>query len=974
MFKKIAAIFLCAALFSFVPVMADGPLLINGDFEDAEITFTNTETIPTPDGTFFARLKSETVANSDGKYVHTSEYIHKITLEAGKMYEISMEVAEDGGTGTGNLSAEYFGGNETLVLSIENAGNRMNRISTAFVAGESGEISLEISAVTLSGLGLLIDNIEIIQSEKVPEKIEITGARSAFLPPYESETYSYRAALVDKNGSIIPITSGGVSFTNLPEGVYADDESGTVTVTNRAKEGDTFTVTTRQSSMTSALPQKEIEVKLVKNYIENGNFEDFPPNRGFETESGSMEIISNLSGNVAKISSVEKDFVYGASILVEKTYVLQPGKMYVLRAEAFSEAGYTSRYTTVSAGQLSFDGFVDVNIENLGEEKTEIVSVIRVLSEGIYKIRLNFTNPDGRNVFIRNIGLFEEESKPSEILIKAPAHISLSDREIKVPVLYAARDQEGSVIPNMPGISLRLENGSESVYLEDGFLVVLPGAKSGKYTILAESDTVSKKAYVELSGASVGDGGFEKYAPGEWFSTAEPSTLHFVDYKNYGFEGGGEKAARLTMGGAVSAVLSDSVYNFKGGEVYVFGGNFMTAAESRAVLSLLLCDVNDVNYINTVAVMQSEISGGRIKTVFTPPRDMAARLMLGFTDEGGGQTILFDDIYLEKAAVYCDGVSIGGEGSVGKILKGKYNLHANFDGVDISKFRWLTSKEENGVYIPIEGIGDNNLTVLEDMANSYIKFEVTPITLNGPVFGESVTSEPIFIKRDNEPDEYYDDEYYEDEGGEVLEEPKEERGLSVVDIYSADMKGFKPFVDIESHWAKEDINIMSAAAIVNGKKNQLFMPDEQVTRAEFAAFIARAFSLSALEYSGTFKDVKAHNWYSGAVEIISKYGIANGVGDDMFLPDEPITREQIAVMVMRSMKLSGLLPEGEREIIFADSSSISPFAKSFVSEGVKTGIIKGFDDGEFKPQKTATRAEAVVLIKRMITYILNAGQ
>ena len=79
-------------------------------------------------------------------------------------------------------------------------------------------------------------------------------------------------------------------------------------------------------------------------------------------------------------------------------------------------------------------------------------------------------------------------------------------------------------------------------------------------------------------------------------------------------------------------------------------------------------------------------------------------------------------------------------------------------------------------------------------------------------------------------------------------------------------------------------------------------------------------------------------------------------------------------MVMRSMKLSGLLPEGEREIIFADSSSISPFAKSFVSEGVKTGIIKGFDDGEFKPQKTATRAEAVVLIKRMITYILNAGQ
>lgn len=969
MYKKFVAVLILLSLCCFCPVFADGAVIQNGDFEGGDVPFTNTTTVQNVDGSFTGILKSETVSDENGVFLHEAEYLYTLNLTAGKMYTINMEVAEDGGDGEPSLNAEYSYSEKTLVLNIENAGNQLQKVSTVFVANES-EISLKICAATKSRYGILIDNISITESEVTPVGMEIIGTRNAFVPPYDYETYTYSAVAIDEQGNIIPGIKGGIEFDELPFGIKKGTVPGTIIVTNSVNTGELFTVRTVAAPGCDALAQKEIKVKLVNNYIENGNFEDFPSNSGFETESGSMEIVSTLSGNVARIQSVESDSEYKASILVEKTYVLTPGKMYVLRAKAYSENGFTSRYTTVSKGRFSKDGYIDIDISNLGEETTDIVSVIRVLNEGIYKIRLNFTNPDRRSVFIRDIGLFEEVSTPSEILIKAPAHITESERETKVPVLYAARDQEGNIIQNMPGITLKLENGNDKVFLEEGYLHVKPGAKNGKYTLVATSELVSKKAYVEISAASVGDGGFEKYAPGEWFSTAEPSDMHFVDYKNYGFEGSGEKAARLTMGGSVSAVLSDSVYNFKAGEVYVFGGSFMQAAESNMVLSLLLCNVEDINYTDTVAVMQTALVSGKMRGVFTAPRDMCARLMMGFTDEGSGQTILFDDIYLEKAQIYCDGVDIIGYPYVSKILTGKHNLRANFDGVDISTYRWLISKEKDGVYMPIEGHNDKSITVLEDMVNSYVKFEVTPVTLNGPVFGESVISEPVLIKEMPMPESGGNNHEEETQ----QEEKETDKGLGVIDIYSADKSKLKPFVDIENHWAKDDINILSAASIVNGKKNQLFMPDEQVTRAEIAAFIARTFKLTPLQYAGTFDDVKKHHWYSGVVETAAKYGIANGVGNKLFMPDEPVTREQIATMVIRAMSLSGVEIQGDKTHSFNDDVIISDYAKEYVYKGVNAGIIYGFDDGEFKPSKTATRAEAVVMIKRMITYVLDNQQ
>jgi len=972
--RRIISLILIFTLWCFLPALADETQIINGTFESSTPAFTNTYiSEKTPfQGDFCGNIKHSAPTFAGGKYLHDAEYIYPVYLQKGKVYRFSMTVMEEGaGNDVPSVSTDYIKERNRIFFDVENISGSWQTVTCAFIAGATGDFDIGIRAFSQGAEGISVDNITIIKTEEKPVSMEIIGRRSVFVPTYSHEIYRYSAAAVDRNGEIIPIIKGGIEFGELPEGVSMLSDGEGVTVSNNAVSGTSFKVKTVETSESMLLPQKEIDVVLDNNYIENGNFEDYPRNSGFEVVSGIMDIVDTSRGAVARIET-EGD-THSASLSIEKTYVLSPGKMYVFRASVYSEQEYVSRYTEASRGLVDENGVININISNPGNEPTRILSVIRVLAEGIYQIKLNFTNYDSRPVYIHEMGLFEEERKASEILIKAPAYIAQTDETITVPIPYTARDQEGTLMEDVTGVSLRLSENAKGLLFEGNVLTVTPEAKSGVYKIIAENEdkTITKTVTVEIGKESVGDGGFEKYAPGEWFSTAEPSILTFADGEQYGFDSG--KIARLQMGGSVSAVLSDSVYSFKAGEVYVFGGKFETAADiSPTVLTLLLCDVNDVNFSDTVAVMQISVNDREVKEVFIPSRSFAARLMLGFTVEAADQTVYFDNLYIEKAKVSCSNVGIGGYPYSGMVISGRHKFESNFNAREISTYRWLISSTEDGVYMPIEGQTDASLSVSGDMVGSFVKFEVTPISLNGPVFGESVMSAPVGISKPPSHGnvEAIVPEEPEEKDEETEPEKSEAKTLSVVNIYSESFRGPVSFVDTEGHWAKEDIDIMSACGIANGKKNMLFMPDEIITRAEFSAFLTRAFSLAPLYYTGTFSDVKRYDWYSGVVETISKYGIAGGVGDNLFAPNDPITREQMTVMTMRAMALSGIKTEST-EKWFSDGESISAWAKPSVNMAVNAGIVTGFDDGSFSPKSDATRAQAIAMIKRMITYVLN---
>ena len=106
-----------------------------------------------------------------------------------------------------------------------------------------------------------------------------------------------------------------------------------------------------------------------------------------------------------------------------------------------------------------------------------------------------------------------------------------------------------------------------------------------------------------------------------------------------------------------------------------------------------------------------------------------------------------------------------------------------------------------------------------------------------------------------------------------------------------------------------------------------------------------------------FADTASH-WAKDFIAVAAANGIASGYDGDAFRPDEVITREQMAAMIMKAARLTPV----EKELAFIDSDSISTWARQAVATVTENGIMKGYPDNTVRPQGNATRAEAVTVI------------
>ncbi len=186
----------------------------------------------------------------------------------------------------------------------------------------------------------------------------------------------------------------------------------------------------------------------------------------------------------------------------------------------------------------------------------------------------------------------------------------------------------------------------------------------------------------------------------------------------------------------------------------------------------------------------------------------------------------------------------------------------------------------------------------------------------------------------------------------------------------------KTFNDIQNHWAKASIEKMAARNIVKGVGGtENFAPNQKITRAEFAALITRALELNNAENknSDIFTDIETGAWYQGAVQNAYNVNIVNGIGDDQFAPDEYITREQMATMIMRAYeyksgeKLGSIVTS--QEVRFSDEGKASKWAGRNIILANAKGLMGGYPDGSFKPKANTTRAEAVVTIMNLLVEL-----
>ncbi|HBT48871.1 MAG: S-layer-like proteiny domain protein [Caldanaerobacter subterraneus] len=177
----------------------------------------------------------------------------------------------------------------------------------------------------------------------------------------------------------------------------------------------------------------------------------------------------------------------------------------------------------------------------------------------------------------------------------------------------------------------------------------------------------------------------------------------------------------------------------------------------------------------------------------------------------------------------------------------------------------------------------------------------------------------------------------------------------------------KQFKDVPKDlWAYDVINVLASKHIIKGMDDDNFAPNAKITRAEFAALMIRALGIPEEPYKGEFEDVKAGAWYANAIEAAYRAGIMMGDGKKM-RPDDPITREEMAAVIMRVYaKMTGYKEENIGNTVFKDNDSISEWARNVVANAAKLGIVKGYEDNTFRAKNNATRAEGVTLLYRIL--------
>lgn len=169
-------------------------------------------------------------------------------------------------------------------------------------------------------------------------------------------------------------------------------------------------------------------------------------------------------------------------------------------------------------------------------------------------------------------------------------------------------------------------------------------------------------------------------------------------------------------------------------------------------------------------------------------------------------------------------------------------------------------------------------------------------------------------------------------------------------------------------WAADAIRTLEEKGIVEGLTPTSYRPGFKITRGDFAMNLIRTLKLTG-DVADTFSDVDTDARYAKEIAIGKVLGIFQGQGDNKFNPDAEISRQDMMVICARGMRAAGKLSEeGNMDALsaFGDSSLLADYAAQDMAAMIDIGVIKGNADGTLNPRGNATRAEAAVIMSRLL--------
>ena len=186
---------------------------------------------------------------------------------------------------------------------------------------------------------------------------------------------------------------------------------------------------------------------------------------------------------------------------------------------------------------------------------------------------------------------------------------------------------------------------------------------------------------------------------------------------------------------------------------------------------------------------------------------------------------------------------------------------------------------------------------------------------------------------------------------------------------TAPVVSFSDVSETNCAWAKEAVEVLATSGCVSGVSPSLFEPARNVTRAEFVKMLSLLMGIEPLENrAAPFVDVSGNEWHAGYLSAAVASGLVMGGADGLFRPDDPISRQEVSILLARSVNV-GEAPGGTAQgdvSGFSDAEEIPRWAREAASIVTGLGIVKGLPDGSFRPGAATTRAEAAVMLARLL--------
>ncbi|WP_238651145.1 Ig-like domain-containing protein [Paenibacillus piscarius] len=182
----------------------------------------------------------------------------------------------------------------------------------------------------------------------------------------------------------------------------------------------------------------------------------------------------------------------------------------------------------------------------------------------------------------------------------------------------------------------------------------------------------------------------------------------------------------------------------------------------------------------------------------------------------------------------------------------------------------------------------------------------------------------------------------------------------------------RSFADMATHWSNTAVAELAAKNIIDSSYGSQYKPEQAITRGEFAVMLSRGLGLPGdSQTAQRFPDVQASTLTGIYIGAAAKAGIITGNTDGTFRTEDKITREQMAIMMVRALEYTGQPVALSASAVntlsaFKDRAKILSQSIEFVAKAVKAGIIQGISTTEFQPQGNATRGQAAVMLHRML--------